>query len=222
MTEPQVAKQSTASVAKAAEVVAAGGVVAHACEGVWGLACDPMNEAAVRRVLRLKGRPASKGLIVIGGAAGDFAPELEPLASEMSARIRDSWPGAVTWLVENVRFPPWIVGDFDTVAVRVPDHDQARQFASACGHPLVSTSANRASEPPARSAEEVKRIFGSEIDAVLPGEIGDRTTPSTIIDAASGRVLRGEAPALDAASKRALAGAWEGETPSLRRRGLSK
>ena len=93
--------------------------------------------------------------------------------------------------MQNVRFPSWIVGDFATVAVRVPDHEQARRFAAACGHPLVSTSANRASAPPARSAEEVKRIFGSEIDGVLPGAVGDRSAPSAIIDAATGRVLRG-------------------------------
>lgn len=178
-------------VAEAAELIVAGGVVAHACEGVWGLACDPMNEAAVRRVLHLKRRPASKGLIVIGAAASDFAPELEPLSAAAVARIRDSWPGAVTWLVQNVRFPPWIVGDFPTVAVRVPDHEQARQFASACGHPLVSTSANRAADPPARSAEEVRRVFGDEIDGLLPGAVGDRSAPSTIVDAATGRVLRG-------------------------------
>ncbi len=160
-----------------------------------------MNEAAVRCVLRLKGRPVSKGLIVIGAGAADFAPELEPLEAEMSARVRDSWPGAVTWLVENVRFPPWIVGDFATVAVRVPGHQQAREFAAACGHPLVSTSANRASDPPARSAEEVRRIFGSEIDALLPGAVGHRSAPSSIVDAASGRALRGEAPAPDTAAR---------------------
>ena len=177
-------------IAEAAQIIASGGVVAHACEGVWGLACDPMNEAAVRRMLQMKRRPASKGLIVIGAAADDFAAELEPLCADAAARIRDSWPGAVTWLVQNVRFPPWIVGDFATVAVRVPDHEQARQFAAACGHPLVSTSANRAADPPARSAEEVKRIFGSEMDGLLPGEVGDRTAPSTIIDAGTGRVLR--------------------------------
>lgn len=179
------------AVAEAAESIVAGGLVAHACEGVWGLACDPMNEAAVRRVLQLKGRPASKGLIVIGAAATDFAPELEPLCAQAAARIRASWPGAVTWLVPNVRFPPWIVGDFPTVAVRVPDHEQARQLAAACGHPLVSTSANRAADPPARTAGEVRRIFGGEIDALLPGAVGDRSVPSTIIDAATGRVLRG-------------------------------
>ena len=185
-----MADNASDRIAEAVQIVASGGVVAHACEGVWGLACDPMHEAAVRRVLEMKRRPVGKGLIVIGAAAADFAPELEPLCAGAAGRIRDSWPGAVTWLVQNVRFPPWIVGDFPTVAVRVPDHEQARQFAAACGHPLVSTSANRAEDPPARSAEEVRRIFGDEIDGLLPGAVGDRSTPSTIVDAATGRVLR--------------------------------
>ena len=185
-----MADNASDPVAEAARVIAAGGVIAHACEGVWGLACDPMNEAAVQRVLELKRRPVSKGLIVIGAAAADFAPELTRICTQTAGRIRASWPGAVTWLVQNVRFPPWIVGDFPTVAVRVPDHEQARQFAAACGHPLVSTSANRAADPPARSAEEVRRIFGEQIDGLLPGAVGDRNAPSTIIDAATGRVLR--------------------------------
>ena len=186
-----MADNASDPVAEAAQVIAAGGVVAHACEGVWGLACDPMNEAAARRVLELKRRSANKGLIVIGAEADDFAPELEPMCTATAGRIRDSWPGAVTWLVQNVRFPSWIVGDFPTVAVRVPDHEQARRLAAACGHPLVSTSANRAADPPARSAAEVRRIFGEQIDGLLPGAVGDRSAPSTIIDAATGRVLRG-------------------------------
>ena len=42
-----------------------GGIICHACEGVWGFACDPFNQSAVRRILEIKQRPQSKGLIVI-------------------------------------------------------------------------------------------------------------------------------------------------------------
>src|SRR4051812_4787928 len=60
----------------AAQLLRNGGVVAHATEGVWGLACDPFNGDAVARVLELKGRSIRKGLIVIGADPFNFVPEL--------------------------------------------------------------------------------------------------------------------------------------------------
>ena len=55
----------------AAGVVLSGGVILHATEGVWGIACDPFAESAVRRVSAMKGRQAHKGFVLIG-APGEF------------------------------------------------------------------------------------------------------------------------------------------------------
>lgn len=177
-------------IARAVAVLRDGGVVAHASEGVWGLACDPFNQAAVQRVLDIKGRAAAKGLIVVAGASADFAAELDAVDDALAARIRASWPGAVTWLVGNKRFPPWITGGRDTVAIRVPGHAQARALATAFGGALVSTSANRAGAAPAGTAAEVQRALGGEIDYLLPGETGGRSGPSRILDATTGARLR--------------------------------
>ena len=165
-------------------------MVAHASEGVWGLACDPFDRSAVDRVLDIKGRDAAKGLIIVAADAEAFADELDAQLDDTAARIRASWPGAVTWVVPNARFPSWITGGRDTVAIRVPDHDQARALAASFGGPIVSTSANRSGEAPARTAEEVELALGDEIDYLLPGETGARQGPSRIIDAASGETLR--------------------------------
>ena len=118
---------------RAVAVLRGGGVVAHASEGVWGLACDPFDRDAVDRVLRIKGREAAKGLIVIGADDHAFRDELEALEADAQARIRASWPGAVTWVVPSKRFPEWITGGRATVAIRVPDHGQARALARAFG-----------------------------------------------------------------------------------------
>ncbi|MCY3813138.1 MAG: Sua5/YciO/YrdC/YwlC family protein [Gammaproteobacteria bacterium] len=174
----------------AAQVLCRGGVVAHACEGVWGLACNPLNEAAVGRVLDVKGRPAAKGLIVIAASADAFAAELGALDEATAERIRASWPGPVTWVVRSERFPNWITGGRGTVAVRVPDHAQSRALSSAFGGPIVSTSANRSGAPPCLTAESVREALGDEIDYLLSGAIGDRSGPSRIIDAATGETLR--------------------------------
>ena len=185
-----VAAEHHADIANAVAVLRAGGVVAHASEGVWGLACDPFDRAAVERVLDIKGRAAAKGLIVVAGDSGSFAAELDTLDAPLATRIRASWPGAVTWLVANQRFPPWITGGRDTVAIRVPGHAQARALAAAFGGPLVSTSANRAGAAPADTAAEVQRTLGLEIDFLLPGETGGRKGPSRILDATTGARLR--------------------------------
>lgn len=175
---------------EAAAILRRGGVVAHATEGVWGLACDPFSEPAVARVLDIKGRAAAKGLVVIAAAAAAFASELDGLPLDRHRAVLRSWPGAVTWVVASRRFPDWVTGGRENVAVRVPGHAQARAVASAFGGPLVSTSANRAGAPPAQTAAEVDAALGSEIDFLLPGETGGRTEPSRILDAATGAVLR--------------------------------
>lgn len=175
---------------RAVDVLHRGGVVAHATEGVWGLACDPFDGTAVDRVLAIKGRDADKGLIVAGGRAEAFATELEGLDDEKAGRVRASWPGAVTWVVPNRRFPQWITGGRDSVAIRVPGHEQARALADGFGGAIVSTSANRSAVEPARTAEAVADTLGEAVDFILPGEIGSSGGPSRIVDALTGRTLR--------------------------------
>jgi L-threonylcarbamoyladenylate synthase len=170
----------------AATVLRAGGVVAHATEGVWGLACDPFDFAAVARLLDLKGRSVKKGLILIGSGPEEFESELSLLNEVDEARVRKSWPGANTWLVPNSRFPEWISGGRAKVAIRVPGHEQARRLSSAFGGPLVSTSANPAGRPAARSELNVRQYFSGRVDFVLHGTIGGNASPSQIRDAASG------------------------------------
>jgi L-threonylcarbamoyladenylate synthase len=174
----------------AANVLRAGGIVAHATEAVWGLACDPFDADAVTRVLQLKNRSISKGLIVIGADESDFAPEIEALNEFDAARVRRTWPGPETWLIPNVRFPAWITGGRATVAVRVPGHSQARALCGAFGGPLVSTSANPSNRQPARTELAVRRYFADEIDYVLHGNVGGEPAPSRIREATSGARLR--------------------------------
>ena len=174
----------------AADVIAGGGVVAHALEGVWGLACDPFDERAVQRVLRIKRRLQHKGLLVIGASTRCFDVELESLTAAARLAVVGSWPGAETWVVANGRFPRWITGGRPTVAVRVPGHRQARALARLCGGPIVSTSANLNRFPPATTELRARKHFQRRVDFVLPGATSDRMGPSRIRLAADGSVLR--------------------------------
>ena len=181
---------SSLALAHAARILDAGGVVAHALEGVWGLACDPFEAGAVARVLRMKRRPVSKGLIVIAASPEPFSDELRGLSPTVCATVLASWPGAETWVVPNRSFPAWITGGAPTVAIRVPAHAQARTLAERFGGPLVSTSANFSGWPPARSELTVRKHFGRTVDCVLPGATTGRRGPSRIRVAGSGAELR--------------------------------
>ena len=85
--------------------------------------------------------------------------------------------------------PPWLVTN-GTIAVRVTDHPIATALAEAAGGLIVSTSANRAGHPPARTALMVRRLFGVSLDFVVPGKTGSRARPSGIRNGVTGEWLR--------------------------------
>ena len=176
---------------RAARALRAGGVVAYPTEAGWGLGCDPWDEAAVGRLLALKGRPAAQGLILIAAEPGQLTPFLAPLPPERAGEIHASWPGPVTWVLPAaVEVPAWLTGGRDTIAVRVTAHPAAALLCELAGGAIVSTSANRSAGRPARSAAAVRRIFGERIDAILPGPVGDLERPTPIRDGRTGAYLR--------------------------------
>jgi L-threonylcarbamoyladenylate synthase len=171
--------------------IARGGLVAYPTEAVYGLGCDPRDGAAVRRLLALKGRPEGKGLILIAADWAQLEPFVLHLDPERMAAIRATWPGPVTWLLPACRETPrWITGHHTTLAVRVTAHPLAAALCQRWGGPLVSTSANRAARPPARSALAVRRALGRGLDYVLTGPCGGAARPSRIRDGATGAALR--------------------------------
>ena len=169
-----------------------GGVLAYPTEGVFGIGCDPRNDAAVARVIRIKGRPATKGLLLIAASveqALDHARALDPARMEP---VLASWPGPVTWVLPaRPGLSSLVTGGRDTVAVRVTAHPVAAALCRAFGGALVSTSANLSGRPPARTALAARRALGDRVDAVVPGRVDADGRPSTIRDARTGRTLRG-------------------------------
>ncbi|MBU0901222.1 MAG: L-threonylcarbamoyladenylate synthase [Gammaproteobacteria bacterium] len=175
---------------QAALVVRNGGVIAYPTEAVWGLGCDPWHAEAVERLLELKDRPMHKGLILVAGDIEQFDFLLEDLPEIWLARLAGSWPGPNTWLVPHQnRLPEWISGQHNSVALRVSDHPQVRALCRLTG-PLVSTSANPAGRPSARSRLRVEQYFPGQLDAVLGGALGGRKNPSLIRDLITGDVIR--------------------------------
>ena len=178
---------------QAARVAKRGGVIAYPTEAVWGLGCDPFDEAAVLRLLALKRRAVDKGLILIAGALAQFDGLLDwdALPIERGEAVLTSWPGPHTWVVPATgRVPQWITGAHDAVAVRVSAHPGVVALCAAFGGPLVSTSANRAGAPPPKTLDDVDPALRAQLDGLVAGALGGLDRPTEIRDARSGRVLR--------------------------------
>jgi len=176
----------------AARRIRAGGVVAYPTEAVYGLGCDPWNRDATRHILTMKQRPESQGLILIAADFTQLAPFVEVLEPARMAVILATWPGPHTWLLPaRPETPPWLRGMHRTLAVRVTAHPLAAALCQAAGSALVSTSANRTRQRPARTALEVRLRLGETRDYyVLAGPCGGRAQCSRIRDGRTGQVLR--------------------------------
>lgn len=175
----------------ARQVLAGGGVIAYPTEGVWGLGCDPEDDAALLRLIELKGRDPGKGLILIASDLEQVEPWLPPLSEEQRSRLTATWPGPMTWVVPHRDdVSPLLSGGRPGLALRVSAHPVVRGICRAFGGPIVSTSANPSGSPAARHAWTVRRYFGDDVDLLVPGRLGGQRGPTPIRDLASNKLLR--------------------------------
>ncbi len=173
-----------AALARAADVLARGGLVVFPTDTLYGLAADPRNADAVARVYRAKGRMPERALPLVAGDLG----QVEALSTRLSASTRRLagrfWPGPLTLIVDVV---PSVVdavhGGTDTVAVRVPNQAVARALALGLGFPIVATSANRSGSPATPIADIGASALEGEVDLILDSGPTAGGEPSTIVDA---------------------------------------
>ncbi|UGB38202.1 L-threonylcarbamoyladenylate synthase [Frateuria soli] len=177
----------------AAALMRRGGVLAYPTEAVYGLGCDPRDQAAFERLFALKQRPPTQGVLLI---AADFA-QVEPyidlgrVPAGVLAQVKASWPGPNTWIFpRTAEVPAWVAGAHAGIALRVTAHGPAAALCRAWGGALVSTSANPHGSPPARSAQQVVDYFGDALDGVLDAPLGGQERPTVIRDALTGAIIR--------------------------------
>jgi L-threonylcarbamoyladenylate synthase len=168
-----------------------GGIIAYPTEAVFGLGCNPLDAAAVLRLLLLKQRDIDQGLILVAADRIQLEDFVEFPGGKTGKTIEASWPGPVTWLVPAQAWVPyWLTGNHDTLAVRVSDHPVVQALCREFAGPLVSTSANLHGHRPARNALQVRRAFGDQIDYLVSGQTGKLAKPTEIRDALSGKIVR--------------------------------
>lgn len=180
---------SSEAIAQAADIIRAGGVVAHATETCYGLACDLANADAVALLFRIKDRPVTQP---VSGLFRDLeqAKEYAEWNDEAQRLARQFLPGPLT-VVLPLRpdaplqlFPTASSERSMSIGVRVSSHPHARALSEAVGTPLSTTSANRHGRPNPYSAEEVMESLrkDSALAMIIDGGPLPPVPPSTVMD----------------------------------------
>lgn len=175
------------AVQQAAQVLAAGGIVAYPSETVWGLAAQADQAQAVARLYALKGRDAGKP-VQVSCLNAEVALSLAQPSGALKA-LTGLWPGPLT-IVTPARLdcPEWLAPG-GLVGLRVPDHRVAQALLAACGGLLATTSCNPSGQAPALNEPQARSMKLAEL--VLPDAgIPARGLASTVVELPEGRILR--------------------------------
>ncbi|AAZ26138.1 MULTISPECIES: L-threonylcarbamoyladenylate synthase [Colwellia] len=170
-----------------------GGIIAYPTEAVFGLGCDPDNKEALKRLLKLKQRSPEKGLILLAGSYSQLLPYIDDSKIPQDKRLTllSRWPDGITQLVpKNNNISSLLSGSFDTIAVRITSQPDVVALCQQTNKPIVSTSANLSGQEPAKTWQSLDLVLSKQVDFILKGVTLGRTSPSKIIDALTGKIIR--------------------------------
>lgn len=189
-----------AALARAADCLRRGGLVAFPTETVYGLGVNALDRDAVRRLFAAKQRPPNDPLIVHVTSLESIAALASQVPESVHRLARHFWPGPLTVIVpKSFQVPDEVTAGLSTVAVRVPIHPVARALIEAAGVPVAAPSANLFSRPSPTQAAHVIDDLDGRIDFVIDGGATTIGVESTVLDLTSDppRVLRPGAITLD-------------------------
>jgi L-threonylcarbamoyladenylate synthase len=177
---------SRAEIERAASLLRAGRLVAFPTETVYGLGANALDEAAVRRIYEVKGRPSTSPIIVHVSSvemAQTVVAEWPPKAQLLA---KSYWPGPLTLILKKQpAISTVITAGLDTVGVRMPSHPVALALIEAAQLPIAAPSANRFAQLSPTTAEHVREGLGDRVDYILDGgpcTVGIESTVLSLIE----------------------------------------
>ena len=165
----------------ALKILQNGGIVAFPTDTVYGLGALAFNNNAIESIYKAKNRPIEKAIPILIGDLSDFekvADDIPNMALRFASRF---WPGPLTCIVPKKQALPLAVSATTTVAVRIPDHIDARALLRAAG-PMAVTSANISGGKTPSTAQEVYDQLNGRIPLILDGGTTQGGIPSTLVD----------------------------------------
>ncbi|MGH9614560.1 MAG: L-threonylcarbamoyladenylate synthase [Bryobacteraceae bacterium] len=179
-----------AQLARAAELIRRGELVAFPTETVYGLGANALDADAVARIFEAKGRPSTSPLIVhvdgierAGAVVRSWPDQAETLA-------RRFWPGPLTLVLpKQAAIPALVTAGLDTVGIRVPNHPVALALLREAGVPIAAPSANRFTQLSPTTAEHVRESLGDRVSLILDGGPANVGIESTVLSLGPAPVL---------------------------------
>lgn len=190
---PKTLPFDDSALARAAEILRRGGLVAFPTETVYGLGANARNDRAVARIFEAKGRPRFNPLIV---HCPDLAAaqRLGALSAPALALAERFWPGPLTLVAPRLdqSLSLLVSAGLDTVALRVPAGERTSALIEAAGGAIAAPSANPSGRLSPTTAEAVAEGLGEAVDLVLDGGPCPVGVESTIlaVDETGARLLR--------------------------------
>ena len=184
------ARRDAPAIARAAQILKVGGLVAFPTETVYGLGADALNQQAVAGIFAAKGRPQDNPLIVHVASI----PAAELLVRELPENARKLmntfWPGPLSIILpKSNRIPAIVSGGLDSVALRIPAHPVALALLRQANIPVAAPSANRSGRPSCTSAAHCQEDLNGLVDAIVDGGSSTVGLESTVL-AMTGAVPR--------------------------------
>ncbi len=171
------------SIGRAAYVVRAGGVAAIPTDTLYGLAANPFDVAAIKKLFTIKRRELEKAIPLVAADMAQVEASLGVLPTLGARLARAFWPGPLTLVVRAPEtLAVEVTGGTGTVGVRVPACEVTRALCAAARLPLTATSANISGEPPTNLPETVAASLGARLDVLIDSGPTAGGPPSTIVD----------------------------------------
>jgi L-threonylcarbamoyladenylate synthase len=168
---------------QAAKFIKKAEVVAFPTETVYGLGANALDEYAVKKIFRLKGRPQDNPLIVHISSKSQIKILAEYVSETAKKLIDKYFPGPLTIILKkNEVIPDVVTAGLDSIAIRMPSSMPAHEFIKACGVPIAAPSANISGSPSSTTFRHVMEDFNGKVPCILIGPQSRFGLESTVID----------------------------------------
>lgn len=170
-------------IARAAEILAGGGIIAYPTETFYGLGADATNPKAIEKIFVVKGRNFKNPISLIIGKSDDVYALVKDVPEPAEKLMAAFWPGALTIVfAASDKVSPLLTAGSGKIGLRVSSHPLALKIVRKLNKPLTATSANQSGAPECSLASEVTDQIGDKIDAIVDGGKTKGGKASTLID----------------------------------------
>lgn len=168
---------------QAANIIKKGGLVVFPTETVYGIGADALNEQAVKKIFKAKGRPQDNPLIVHIKDMEQLSDLVNEVPEKAQLLAEKYWPGPFTMLFKKKEIIPNIVtAGLNTVAIRMPKNNIALSIIKESGKPIAAPSANISGKPSTTEVSHVIDDFNGKVDMIIDGGNSKIGLESTVID----------------------------------------